>query len=168
MSKNPFCYKVAECIKTALSQNPLLEKLVLSNCSLMWASCSQILSGLMRNRNLKFLDLSDNDCSKSTKATIWSELFKANHSIQTLVFNNCKLGVMQTCELVRNFHNNDNLRALLLSNNDIEDITLKSLGFTIEEQKKFLLTKLDISDNYKISDSVAAGLFTKMSECRLF
>ena len=132
-------------------------------------ACSQILSGLLRNRNLTFLDLSGNDCSsKSTETTIWSELFKANHTIKTLVFNHCNLGVLQTCELVKNFHYNESFRALYLSHNGIEDITLKSLCFTIEEQKKFLLTKLDISDNYKISDSVAAGLFTKMAECQLF
>jgi len=39
---------------------------------------------------------------------------------------------------------------------------LKNLAKNIEDHKSFLLTKLDISDNYKISDAVAAHLFKKM------
>jgi len=126
----------------------------------MWTSCSQILSGLKTNRNLKYLDLSYNDCSKSNKSTIWGELFKTNKYIKTLVFDHCSFGDLQTRELVKNFHYNESLKHLHLSHNCIEDITIKNLAHTIEDQRKFTLTTFDISDNYKISDSALATLIT--------
>jgi hypothetical protein len=42
------------------------------------------------------------------------------------------------------------------------------LAKSIGDHNSFLLTKLDISDNYKISDAVAADLFRKMEQCTVF
>jgi len=121
-----------------------------------------------RNHPIYQVDLSNNDMYDDGMKHIF-EFLKVNTTINTLIMNNCGLGVKSPAFLGMALLVNPKLklRRLFLDNNNIHDLGLKQLGLFLSKMGS--IEELSVSNNVKdksiVSDEGISWLVDNICKC---
>uniref|UniRef100_A0A8C3YHB1 NLR family pyrin domain containing 8 n=1 Tax=Catagonus wagneri TaxID=51154 RepID=A0A8C3YHB1_9CETA len=116
------------------SQHPL-QRLVLRNCALTSDCCQNMASALNENKNLRSLDLGFNSLKDNGVIMLCQPLMNPDSGLQVLELESC-LFTSTCCEAMASvLLNNQSLRYLDLSKNDIQFCGIQFLRETIKKRK---------------------------------